>query len=102
MKYRLFDLEITTIGDPKTFNCSHIVGDGCIVQGENIMFKSDTTHFSHYVLASLMPYIAAKQRTTDKADWMYFENTIACPDPQCSALFVIKRTALKTYEYGED
>jgi uncharacterized repeat protein (TIGR04076 family) len=100
MKYTLFDLDITTIGDPTTFNCSHVVGDGFTVRGENLAFKTGTTQFSHYVLASLAPYLAAKQRTTDKADWMYFEDTISCPDPQCGALFAIKRTAAKTYEYN--
>lgn len=46
MKYQLFDLEIETVGDPATFNCSHTVGDGLVVKGENISFKPGTTRFS--------------------------------------------------------
>jgi uncharacterized repeat protein (TIGR04076 family) len=99
MKYELFNLEITTIGDPKNFNCSHKVGDGLIIEGENIIFKKDTKRFSHYVLASLVPYIAAKQRAKIKSDWMYFEDEINCPDPKCGASFVIKRTGSKEFQY---
>ncbi len=99
MKYYLFDLEIETIGDPKTYNCSHKVGDGLIVKGENIMFKPGTKQFSHYVLASLMPYVAAKQRASEESDFMYFESEIACPDPKCSALFRFKRLKKRLYSY---
>jgi uncharacterized repeat protein (TIGR04076 family) len=100
MKYLLYDLEITTTGNPETFNCSHKVGDGFIVEGENIRFKPGTKRFSHYVLASLTPYIAAKQRADQKSDWMFFENQIACPDPKCGAIFEFNRLKRRTYSYS--
>lgn len=100
MKYQLFDLLIETVGDPKTFNCSHKLGDGLLVKGENIMFKPGTKQFSHYVLASLAPYIAAKQRASDELDFMYFESDIACPDPRCSARFRFKRLGKSNYKYS--
>ena len=99
MQYKLYDLEIVTAGDPKGFNCSHVVGQGLVVKGENISFKKGTTQFSHYALASLAPYIAAKQRVTDKDDWMFYEDEIRCPDPKCSAVFKFKRTGPITYKY---
>lgn len=99
MKYKLYDLVIETIGDPKTFNCSHKVGDGLIVEGENIRFKPGTVQFSHYALGSLMPYIAAKQRAHQSTDFMYFESEIACPDPLCGARFVFKRSKQRLYVY---
>lgn len=100
MKYQLFDLEILTTGDPKTFNCSHKVGDGFLVKGENIMFMPGTKQFSHYALASLTPYIAAKQRAIQETDFMYFETEIACPDPKCGAQFRFNRTSEQTYYYS--
>ena len=99
MKYKLYDLEVETTGDPKTFNCSHGIGEGFFVKGENLMFKPGTKQFSHYALASLMPYIAAKQRADQKTDFMYFETEIACPDPKCGALFKLNRLSRRTYEY---
>lgn len=100
MEYQLYDLEITTVGEKKTFNCSHKTGDGLIVKGENISFKPGTKKFSHYVLAALMPYIAAKQRTSDKVDWMYSETDISCTDPKCGAVFRFKRIGRRSYEYS--
>ena len=99
MKYQLFDLEIETVGDPASFNCSHKVGDGLIVRGENISFKPGTEYFSHYALASLLPFIAAKQRATSKKDWMSYETDIACPDPKCGARFRFHRLARTVYQY---
>jgi len=99
VKYYLFDLEIETIGDPNTFNCSHKVGDGLIAKGENISFKPGTKQFSHYALSSILPYIAAKQRSEHETDWMFFETDIACPDPACGARFRFRRGARKEYEY---
>lgn len=100
MKYKLYDLEITTVGDPSTYNCSHVHGDQLLVRGENIAFGPNTTQFSHYALATLMPYIAAKQRASDDKDWMAVEADIACPDPLCGARFHFKRLKLTTYEYS--
>jgi uncharacterized repeat protein (TIGR04076 family) len=99
MKYKLFDIEIVTVGDPATFNCSHVVGEGLIAEGENIRFKRGTKRFSHFALASLAPYIAAKQRVGDEADWMYFESEIACPDPQCGARFKFSRLSTRECDY---
>ena len=99
MEYYLFDLLIETTGDPKTFNCSHKVNEGLLVKGENIMFKPGTKQFSHYVLASLMPFISAKQRADQPNDWMYFESDIACPDPLCGARFHITRIKKRAYSY---
>ncbi len=99
MDYELFDLEITTVGDPATFNCSHRAGDGLLVRAENISFLPGTERFSHYALAVLMPFIAAKQRAEQTADWMYSEARIACPDPDCGARFEFKRLPKQTYTY---
>jgi uncharacterized repeat protein (TIGR04076 family) len=99
MKYQLFNLEIETIGDPASFNCSHKVGDGLIVSGENLLFKPGTKQFSHYALATLMPYIAAKQRTKSKNDWMFYESDIACPDPKCGARFRFIRRGSREHSY---
>lgn len=100
MKYDLYDLEISVIGNQNTFNCSHIIGQTLVVKGENISFKKGTSQFSHYAISALIPLIAAKQRQSEKEDWMNYETDIACPDPQCGARFRFKRTRKTTYEYG--
>lgn len=99
MKYTLFDLEITVIGDEATYNCSHKAGDTLVVQGENFSFKKGTKRFSHYSFAALIPIIAAKQRQTAATDWMDYETDLACPDPQCGARFRFKRLKQTVYNY---
>lgn len=101
MKYYLYDLKVTVVGDPSTYNCSHRLGEGLEVKGENFSFVEGTTFFSHYAFAALVPFIASKQRVSDKNDWMLYENTIACPDPQCGARFKIERLKQRVYEYGD-
>lgn len=100
MRYSLFDLEITTLGDANSFNCSHRMGETLIVEGENISYKHGTEQFSHYALATLLPYIAAKQRSLQPVDWMFYETDIACPDPKCGAIFRITRTRKVDYQYS--
>lgn len=102
MKYLLKDIRVTTIGDPASFNCSHKPGDGFDCRGENVYFNKQTIYFSHYALASLMPYIAAKQRALDPNDWMMFEQDIACPDPKCEARFRFTVIGQSEYEYNAD
>ena len=100
MEYKLYDLDVTTIGEARFFNCSHKAGEGFYVRGENIVFKKGTEKFSHYALASILPYLAAKQRATDTNDWMSFESDITCPDPRCQAVFRITRTNRMVYQYA--
>jgi uncharacterized repeat protein (TIGR04076 family) len=99
MKYLLADLEVRIVGDSKTFNCSHQVGEGLRFTGENFEFLPGTKCFSHYAFAVLVPFIAAKQRATQETDWMYYETDIACPDPQCGAVMRFKRVEPQEYEY---
>lgn len=100
MNYKLNDIRVTVVGKEEHFNCSHRVGDGFDCRGENLYFNKQTDYFSHFALATLMPYIAAKQRVTDPNDWMQFEQDIACPDPQCAARFRFTQIGYSTYEYN--
>jgi uncharacterized repeat protein (TIGR04076 family) len=61
-----------------------------------------TKYFSHYSFASIIPFIAAKQRQLDTKDWMLYESDIACPDPKCGAVLRIERVGDQTYEYGDE
>lgn len=101
MKYLLNNLSVRVIGNESDYNCSHKQGSGFIVQGENLKFFNGTKQFSHYALASLMPYIAAKQRSLSKNDWMRYETDIACPDPKCGAIFRIEIAGTEEYNYGD-
>lgn len=95
--YTLYDLEVSVIGDPETFNCSHRPGYAFSVLGENMTFI-DNRQFSLYAMAALVPLLSAKQRSTDENDWMSFDDYVRCPDPKCGAQFKIERTTKTSFQ----
>ncbi len=88
--FELYDLKVTVVGNPTDFVCSHQLGDYFLVEGENLVFPQ-THSFSMYSLSALLPLLPAKQRVLNANDWMLSDTLIACPDPNCKALFEIKR-----------
>jgi uncharacterized repeat protein (TIGR04076 family) len=98
--FTLHNLEVSVTGEPKTFVCSHKLGSAFRVVGENLIFDTNNT-FSMYALATLMPYLPAKQRETHKNDWMTTDAYIACPDPNCGAKFKISRTDQSTFNHSD-
>lgn len=94
--FTLYDLEISVIGDPIDFVCSHKPGHAFDVVGENLVFGDRNNKFSQFALAALMPLLPAKQRVTHKNDWMTTDALIDCPDPYCKAQFEIRRKANQT------
>ncbi len=80
--------------------CNHAVGDYFELSGENLSFPPGQT-FPLYPLAALLPLLPAKQRETAPADWMTTDADIACPDPNCGAIFRISRIGKRTFRHGD-
>lgn len=97
--FTLHTLRVEVIGNESDFVCSHTPGDFFEVHGENLIFPQ-THKFSMYTLSSLLPLLPAKQRETDPADWMTTDTDIACPDPNCKALFRITRIGTEDFEHA--
>ena len=98
--FELYDLKVETVATDKPFVCAHREGDYFLVEGEDLVFP-ETNRFSVYSLSALLPLLPAKQRVTDTNDWMYTDSLIACPDPNCGALFKITRTGRRVFSHGE-
>ncbi|MEQ8264616.1 TIGR04076 family protein [Pseudohaliea sp.] len=88
--FTLYDLRVETIEGDRPFVCSHEVGSGFEVRGENIHMDAGKP-FSLYALAALLPLLPPKQRPLNEFDWMATDHVIACPDPHCGARFRISR-----------
>lgn len=100
--FNLFNLDVTVVGDPTTFVCSHTVGHAFSVEGENIIFNTTNDRFSLYALSAILPLLPAKQRQSEKNDWITSEDEmVACPDPHCGARFKITRTKQKTFHHND-
>jgi uncharacterized repeat protein (TIGR04076 family) len=99
-EFELWDLHVEVVGHQDGMVCNHTVGDYFELSGENLSFPAGQT-FSVYALAAILPLLPAKQRMTDKNDWMTTDADVACPDPYCSARFRITRTKKSTFRHSE-
>ncbi len=95
--FPIYDLRVETIEGARPCVCSHEVGAGFEVRGENLHFD-DGKPFSMYTLAALLPLLPAKQRPLNEYDWMATDHVIACPDPHCGARFRISRIGRRVLE----
>jgi len=94
-QFTLYDLRVEVIEGDRPFVCSHELGSGFELRGENLHFDEGKP-FSLYALAALMPLLPAKQRPLNEYDWMATDHVIACPDPHCGAKFRISRIGRQT------
>ena len=99
-EFTLYDLKVEVVEGRGDFVCNHKVGDYFELSGENLTLPPGQS-FPIYPLAALLPLLPAKQRRTDDNDWMTTDTDIACPDPNCGAVFRITRTGRSTFRHGE-
>ena len=98
--FTLYDLRVEVVATNRPMVCNHQEGDYFELSGENLRFPDGQT-FPLYPLAALLPILPAKQRMTNPADWMTTDTDIACPDPNCGAVFRITRTGTRTFRHSE-
>jgi len=100
--FTLYDLriEIVQVKEGLEDICNHHIGDYFEVSGENISIPAGKT-FSLYAMAAVLPLIPAKQRMTDKNDWMESDDLVMCPDPNCQAVMKIIRTGQRVFKTSE-
>jgi uncharacterized repeat protein (TIGR04076 family) len=99
--FELYDLRVEVVAPPgEPIFCGATPGDYFELRGE-LLFLPPGQGFSIYSLASVLPLLAAKQRPTDRRDWMTTDAEIACPDPNCSTRLRITRTGRRRFSHAE-
>jgi uncharacterized repeat protein (TIGR04076 family) len=99
--FELYDLEVETLLRPGgEFVCGHRQGAAFRVVGEDLVFDAPS-RFSMYALAALLPHLPARQRDMGSNDWMTTDTDIACPDPNCGAIFRIHRRGRSTFRHSD-
>lgn len=98
--FPLYDLRVEVVQGDLPMICNHQLGDYFLVQGENLIFEQ-VKSFPMYAIATLLPFLPAKQRETDRNDWMTTDTDIACPDPHCGGRFRITRTGKRIFRHSE-
>src|SRR3990167_9723833 len=99
-EFTLYDLKVEVIKGKKKFVCNHKVGDYFELSGENLSIPAGQT-FTIYSLAALLPLLPVKKRMTDQNDFISTDTDVACPDPNCSAIFRIKRMKKRIFIHNE-
>ncbi len=99
-EFTLYDLRVEVVGCRGEMVCNHRIGDYFELSGENLSLPPGQT-FPIYPLAALLPLLPAKQRETHPNDWMTTDTDVACPDPNCGAVFRITRTGKRTFRHSE-
>lgn len=99
-EFTLYDLRVEVVGNRGEMVCNHQVGDYFELRGENLSLPPGQS-FPIYPLAALLPLLPAKQRETHANDWMTTDTDVACPDPNCGAVFRISRTGKTTFRHGD-
>ena len=98
--FTLYDLRVEVAECRGEMVCNHAIGDYFELSGENLWLPPGQT-FPIYSLAALLPLLPAKQRKTHPNDWITTDTDIACPDPNCGAIFRITRTGQTTFRHGD-
>jgi len=98
--FTLYNLRVEVVETDRPMVCGHNAGDYFLVVGEDLVFPENSS-FSMYALSALLPLLPAKQRVLQANDWMLSDSLIACPDPNCGAVFKITRTGTQEFRHSE-
>jgi uncharacterized repeat protein (TIGR04076 family) len=77
----LYDLRVTVERIEGRSVCGLEVGDYFELTESNRLRIPGGKHFCAFALASVLPFLVAKQRSLAKGDWLAHDALFACPDP---------------------
>ncbi|MEM8663897.1 MAG: TIGR04076 family protein [Pseudomonadota bacterium] len=99
--FELYDLRVEVIvPEEGAVYCGAKPGDHFELHGE-MLHLPPGQGFSIYSLAAVLPLLAAKQRPTDRNDWMTSDAEVACPDPNCATRLKITRLGKRRFSHAE-
>jgi len=99
--FELYDLKVEVIAPAGgAIYCGARPGDYFELRGE-LLFLPPGQGFSIYSLASVLPLLAAKQRPSERNDWMSTDVEVACPDPNCTTRLRITRMGRRRFSHAE-
>jgi uncharacterized repeat protein (TIGR04076 family) len=99
--FELYDVRVEVVAPTgaKLF-CGAAPGDYFELRGEMLTLPPGQG-MSIYSIASVIPFLAAKQRPTHAHDWMTSDAEIACPDPNCPSRLRITRMGLRRFSHAQ-
>ncbi|MED7929103.1 TIGR04076 family protein [Nonomuraea sp. LP-02] len=78
----LYDLRVTVDAIEGRSVCGMAVGDYFELENSAHLRLPEGRHFCVWALASVLPFLAAKQRDLGAGDWLERDTLFCCPDPE--------------------
>ncbi|MEU3163128.1 TIGR04076 family protein [Streptosporangium sp. NPDC006930] len=88
----LYDLRVVVDRIEGRSVCGMEVGDCFTLENSAHLRLPDGEHFCVYALASVLPFLAAKQRDLAEGDWLERDTLFTCPDPEERLVMRVERT----------
>jgi uncharacterized repeat protein (TIGR04076 family) len=88
----IYDLRVTVDRIEGRSVCGMAVGDHFDLTDSAHLRLPTGKHFCVYALASVLPFLAAKQRDLPPGDWLAQDSLFACPDPEERLVMRVERT----------
>ena len=96
MDFEIYDLRVTVVSIEGRAVCGLQVGDYFeLVESSKIRIPAGK-HFCMFAFSSVLPLLAAKQRTLSEGDWLERDSLVACPDPDDRLIMKIERIGKRT------
>lgn len=99
-QFELYDLAVVVERIEGHCTCNMKVGDAFFMRSGKISMP-DGGDFCLWALQSVIPFLSAKQRKNQPADWMETDSRVVCPDPACRLVMRIDRVGQRTLRHDD-
>ena len=100
-EFMLYDLRVTVVSIEGESVCGMQVGDYFELTESSRLRLPPGQHFCVYALASVLPFLAARQRELEANDWLARDSLITCPDPEERLVLQIERRQRRLLDSNE-
>ena len=94
--FTLSDLRVTVERIEGRSVCGLRVGDYFDIEQSSHVVIPPGKHFCAFAMASVLPFLAAKQRDLRPGDWLRSDSLFACPDPDERLVMRVEQTGQRT------
>ena len=97
----IYDLRVTVERIEGRSVCGLAVGDSFELTDSSRLHIPDGRHFCVFALQSILPFLAAKQRSLPEGDWLERDVLFACPDPDERVIMRVERIGRRRLQTSE-
>lgn len=97
----VYDLRVTVDRIEGRSACGMAVGDCFELTHSAHLRLPEGRPFCVWALASVLPFLSAKQRDLPDGDWLAQDSLFACPDPEEGLVMRVERTGRRRLDTSE-